>query len=85
MNIETKDVITLKNGEEYAVCSKIEYENNYYLYLVNIIDQTDIKFAMEKQRDSKVFISDITDETLIRQLLPLFYEKSKHLINTEES
>ena len=84
MNIETTDIITLKNGEEYVVCSKIDFEDNKYLYLINPINQQDVKFAMEKHRDNKTFISELENQELIQKLLPLFYEKSKHLINDEE-
>ena len=84
MNIEIKDVITLNDEEKYVVCSKVEYENNSYLYLINPINNEDIKFGMEKHRDGKIFISELEDENLIRQLLPLFYNEAKDIINEEE-
>jgi len=85
MEIETKDVITLTNGEEYVVCSKIDFNENKYLYLINPINQQDIKFVMETARDNKIFVSEIENENLIRQLLPLFYEKSKDIITEIDS
>ena len=84
MNIDIKDVITLDGKEKYVVCSKIEQENNSYLYLMNAIDTQDIKFAQENHRDGKIFVSELEDEMLIRQLLPLFYEKSKDIISEIE-
>ena len=85
MKIETKDIITLNNADKYVVCSKVEYENNSYLYLINPVNPIDIKFGIEKHKENKTFISELKDEALIRQLLPLFYEKSKNIINVEES
>ena len=84
MNIEIKDVITLKNGEKYVVCSKIHFADNNYLYLINPINQDDIKFVMETPEDGKMFISEIEDEILIHDLLPLFWEKSKDILKEIE-
>ena len=84
MNIEITDIITLNCDEKYIVCSKIEYENKNYLYLVNSINNQDIKFAMEKQKDNKLFITEIEDEQLIQTLLPLLFEEAKHILKEFE-
>ena len=85
MNIETKDVITLSDNQDYVVCSVIDCNNGKYLYLVDVITPINIKFVKEEKIEGKTFMSVITDEEKIRQLLPLFYEKSKDIIADLES
>jgi len=78
------DYITLSDKKRYVVCSKIQYEDNKYLYLINLADYKDVKFGVEKLKSDKIFITEIEDEELIRHLLPLFYSEAKNIINEEE-
>ena len=34
MNIEIKDTLTLDDDKSYVVVSKVNYQNNTYLYLI---------------------------------------------------
>ena len=81
MNIDIKDVITLSDYNEYATCSKIKYQDDEYLYLVDINNNQNFKFALIKYNDNSTNIIEIKNQQLIQILLPLFYENSKHLLN----
>ena len=84
MNVEIKDLITLSDGNKYVVCSKVNYQEKNYLYLIDIDNIENIKFGIVKQRENKKFITEIKNDELIRQLLSLFYNEAKHIINVEE-
>ena len=43
MNI--KDVLTLSDGNEYLIASKVNYDYKIYLYLVDINNNKNIKFC----------------------------------------
>ena len=72
MNIETKDIITLDDGNKYVVCGKVYYINDYYLYLVDMNELSNVKFGLEKHSDKGISIVEIEDKQLIQTLLPLF-------------
>ena len=40
MNINSSDILTLDNNNEYVVVSKIVYNESEYIYLVNINDNS---------------------------------------------
>ena len=83
MKIEIKDVITLSDSNKYVVCSKINYQGDNYLYLIDINNVENIKFTLEKITNNKIKILEIENENLIRTLLPLFLEAGKDIIPNE--
>jgi len=83
MNIEMRDIIKLSDSNKYVVCSKTIYQEKNYLYLIDLANNENVKFGMEKQKGDKMIIVEIEDADLIRQLLPLFFEKAKIIINDE--
>lgn len=68
--------VTLDNGKEYIVASKIEYENKIYYYLVNTLDNKDImirKLVQNKEGNELTTISEEEFEAVIK----LFLQKYK--------
>jgi len=80
MNINIKDVVTLDDDNEYAVASKVNYEGKNYYYLVDINNVTNIMFCYEDKDE----LVELEDKELTTNLLPLFLEASKDLINLDE-
>ena len=64
MNIELRDILTI-NNKEYVVCSKMFYQGEKYIYLVNLSDNTDIKFCLIKE--DKIF--EVFNEEVIKALI----------------
>ena len=67
MTINKKDLLTLDDGNEYVVVSKVSYKNREYYYIVNINDNSSIKFCY-LDRDQLV---ELNDGALVKELLPL--------------
>ena len=80
MDIEIKDALVLSDGNEYAVSSKVNYQDNNYLYLVDINNNENIKFCLEKRHNDQISVLEIEDEDLIRTLMPLLYNEVKEII-----
>ena len=78
--IDIKDVITLSDDNKYVVCSKTNYNNNNYLYLIDIIDNSNVKFGLEKIQGERISIIEIDNEELISTLLPLLYNNAKNIL-----
>ena len=74
MNI--KDIVTLSDKNEYQVISKVSYESEIYYYLVDINEISNIKFLYENGEK----LTEIEDEKLVKELLPLFYNEIKELL-----
>ena len=77
MMIDIKDVITLDDDNEYTVVSKVNYESKIYYYLVDIKDNTNLKFCYEDKDE----LVELVDKELTTKLLPLFFEASKHILD----
>ena len=77
MEIEYQDIITLNDNNKYVVASKVNYESSKYVYLVDINDNTNMKFAEIEKDNSLSELDSLKDEELIKQLIPLFYNNSK--------
>lgn len=84
MNIEIKDLITLSDNNKYVVCSKTNYQDNEYLYLIDFNNNENIKFGMIKTQDEKVSIVEIENPDLIKILLPLFLNGAKDILEALE-
>ena len=61
LNIQKGDLITLSNNKQYLVVSKIIYNSENYLYLVDINDNKNIKFVYEKQEQDKLKVFNVYD------------------------
>lgn len=76
MEIEYQDIITLSDKNKYVVASKISYNNSKYVYLVDINDNTNIKFAEIEENNLLSELDNVIDEELLNQLIPLFYNNA---------
>lgn len=65
--IDVNDIIRLSDNNKYLVASIINYENNIYLYLVDIINNSNIKFV--ELFDNQVI--EVTDNSILDELLKL--------------
>ncbi len=77
MEIEYQDVITLSDKNRYVVASKVNYNDSTYVYLVDIDNNTNLKFAELEENNSLSELDSVRDEELINQLIPLLYNSSK--------
>ena len=77
MEIEYQDIITLSDKNKYVVESKVNYNESKYVYLVDINDNSNLKFAEIEKDNSLSELDSDRDEELIKQLIPLFYNSSK--------
>jgi len=78
--IEIKDTLNLSDGNEYVVCSKVNYEGKKYLYLIDIDDYKNVKFCEEVRNPEADKVVNVEDAELIKTLIPMFYEASKGII-----
>lgn len=77
MNIDIKDILKLDDNNEYVVVGKVNYENKYYYYLIDMEDPDNLMFCYEDNGD----LVEVKDKKLTAKLLPLFLEKSNDIIN----
>ena len=59
------EVLTLSDNKKYTVISTIEMDNNYYSYLIDNDDYSNMMFCKFVEND----IEEITDHDLIEKLL----------------
>jgi len=76
MNIDVKDLITLDDENEYVVAGKADYNGITYYCLVDIHDNSNIKFCY---LDNDEFVES-SDKILNTKLLPLFLKSIKEII-----
>lgn len=57
-------ILTLDNGKEYAIAGHTNYENNDYVYIVNMTDKTDTKICIYKDD----IITEIIDEDILKDV-----------------
>lgn len=74
INLDNK-VLTLENDLNYEIIDYVIYENNVYVYLVNINDELDTMFKEIKNINNKFIIEDIDNKLFEEIILKLFYEK----------
>lgn len=71
MNIN-HTIITLENNEKYFVLDELNYNEQEYVLIINIDNQSDIKI-MQKDFDNNLI--DLNDEILVNELKTKFKEK----------
>lgn len=62
------EVLTLSDNKKYTVISTIEMDNNYYSYLIDNDDYSNMMFCTFEEDN----IEEITDHDLIEKLLIRF-------------
>lgn len=85
MGIEIEEIITLDDKKQYVVVSKVNYENSNYIYIVDIHDTSNIKFAEVENSNGKIIISEISssEQELLDKILPMFFKQNEQLFNQE--
>lgn len=76
MEVEYQDIITLSDENKYVVASKVNLNNSKYVYLVDINNNKNLKFAEIEQDGLLSELDSDIDKELIKQLIPLFYKNS---------
>lgn len=75
--INNKDILTLSDGNQYGVVSKTIKDNKTYYYLVDINDNSNIKFCYEDKTQNQIKLVEIEDKDLIKELMLSFFENIK--------
>ncbi len=78
MKIKLKSILTLDDNNEYMVVSSVEYNNSCYVYLVDIHNHINMKFA-EIMSDGSLLIINSSERELIDKLIPLFYNNVREI------
>ncbi len=74
--INIKDILKLDDGNEYVVVSKLNYENKTYYYIVDINNNSNLKFCYEDNNE----LVELEDKVLITKLLPIFLNESMKVL-----
>jgi len=82
MNIDIKDTIILSDGNSYVVAGKENSQNNTYYYMVDRSEVENIKICVENTENMTLI--EIDDNSLIKNMLPLFLESSLKAITKED-
>ena len=78
MKIESRKILTLDDNNDYVVVGVVEYNNSDYIYIVDINNHTNMKFA-EVDKDGSLLILNSSEKKLINKLIPLFYNSCKDI------
>lgn len=78
MNIQKNDILELSDNIKYLVVSKVIYEEDIYLYLVDIVDNSNINFLKFEDNELVGIENDILDK-----LLKLFVIDLKKSLSSE--
>lgn len=76
------DVITLEDNKEYGIFDTLEHENNKYLFLGNLQDESDVCMRKIIVKDGKEYLRKLEDEEEFENIMTLYYEK--HIGKEEE-
>ena len=69
MSIDIKDVLTLNDGNKYIVVSKTNYNDKTYYLIIDINNNTNIKFCYLDNDE----LVESEDKIINTKLLPLLY------------
>jgi hypothetical protein len=70
--LDVKDIVTLDDGKNYAVVSKVVVDGVIYYYIMDIDDNTNFKYCSEKKTKDKLKLVLVTDKQLTKKLIRLF-------------
>lgn len=76
--IDIKDIIMLSDENQYGVVSKTTKDNVVYYYLVDINDNSNIKFCYEDKSENQIELVEISDADLIKNLILSFVDNVKN-------
>ena len=69
--LEKEQIVKLDNGKEYVVVMIDNYDNNEYVYLININDNKEFMFCKHEGNSLEM----VKDSDLIEKLLFIFTKK----------
>lgn len=83
MNINYKDKICLDDKKQYVVASKINYEGNDFIYIVEIKNTSNIKFAKIEHDNKNIYIDEVngSESNLLDKIIPLFFKSNSEILN----
>ena len=70
--LDVKDIVTLDDGKNYAVVSKVVVDGVIYYYIMDIDDNNNFKYCSEKKTKDKLKLVLVTDKQLTKKLIRLF-------------
>lgn len=70
MDLNVNDLITLDDNNEYVIVAKNKYESKMYFYIVDIKDNSNLKFCYLDNDE----LVEVNDSELIKKLLSIFKE-----------
>ena len=79
MNIDIKDLITLNDNNKYVVVSKALYDSKDYFFLLDINNDTNIKFCYLDNNE----LIESEDKNINTNLLKLFYDTAKNSLENQ--
>ena len=70
--------IILEDNKEYLIIDKIKDNDNFYIYLMNKFDETDLVVRKEIiNEDDEHFLVGLKDEDEVEKALRLFLDKNE--------
>lgn len=78
MRIKYKSILTLDDNNDYVVAGVTRYDEREYIYLVDIHNHINMKFA-EIMSDGSLLIINSSERELIDKLIPLFYNNVREI------
>ncbi len=76
--IDIKDILTLSDNNRYVVANKVNYEGKTYLYLMDIDNNSNIKFCYLDNNQVVLCNNDLDEKILLE-----FYKNTKSILNNE--
>ena len=67
--MDIKDVLTLSDGNDYVITSKVNHDYKIYLCLVDINNNKNIKFCYLDNNDVVIVKKESLSESLVLKLL----------------
>ena len=77
MKIDVNKIITLGNKEKYLIISHIVNNDKDYYYIAQMDEngkdiKENYKITEANERDGKIYIDEVVEETNLKTVLPLF-------------
>ncbi len=77
MYLEKQDLVTLTDDKEYVVLTTLELNGVSYVYLIEEINISNIKFCIQEMEGSRLKLIEVENTELCRDLLKRFTDKLK--------
>lgn len=82
--MDVKDILTLSDGNEYVIASKVDYDYKIYLCLVDINDNKNIKFCYLDNDEVVIVKKENLSQTLMLKLLNKMVKVMKEEVDNNE-